>query len=221
MRRVIKRNIKFKIIFFILIGILIGITSNGTYAYFTDGDKYLPSEDSGNPVYNTLTISYTDHTENSVVDDGVTIYFDTSSLLPGWNAPTFYYYVTNLSGTELRNNGWAYTATKRVRFDSVKTVNPTDLSKASTVISTGGTLTSSSGLGGITWSGTWVKIKVKDANFDITSSEKRYVIIHVGNDQTANNIQISSGVREVYIKGAVIGTGGSSTRDWKKLEIRY
>ncbi|NLK95791.1 MAG: hypothetical protein GX275_11510 [Clostridiales bacterium] len=199
------------------------IMSTIVYGFFYENEKILPSELNGVPVYDEFTIEYSDHSEDRILDDGVTIYFDVSSLLPTWNSPTFYYYVTNSSGTVIRNNGWAYTVQKRMKYDSVRTVNPTDLSKVSTVTNNGGTLSYYSGLGGITWSGTWVKINVNDPLFDISSSENRNVIIHVGNDQTANNIKISKGVKEVYIKGAEVKntTTGSSSYNWSKLEIKY
>ena len=206
-----------KIIILVTTVFFIFIMSTAVYGFFNENEKILPLDSNGNPTYDEFTAEYTNHSEDIVLDDGVTVYFDVTSLLPGFNAPTFYYFVNDkVTSVVIRNNGWTETDSKRMKFDSVKTVNPTDLTKVNTQINVSGTKTTyPNSLGGVTWSGTWVKIKVNDAKFDISSSERRSVIIHVGNAQTGNTISISKGVKEVYIKGAAVDNVGGSSLNWK------
>jgi predicted ribosomally synthesized peptide with SipW-like signal peptide len=221
-----KRNIRVVLVLFI--AILFGITASGTYAYFTDGEKILPEPISEVPQYNEFQVLYSDHSESQTIDDGITVYFDISSILisqanQAWSAPTFYYYIT---GTRSMNNGWTYDASKRMRFDENRTVSiPTDVTKVNAMennTSTG--VPYSIDPSSITWSGCWVKMfKLPSSTFNIVSGENRFVIVHVGDTQTANNIQISQGVKEVYIKNAVVSNtaGGSNKYAWDKLEIKY
>jgi predicted ribosomally synthesized peptide with SipW-like signal peptide len=219
----IKKRKAIKVLIPLFLLFFIGITATGTFAYFTDSEKILPAPVEGVPVYDEMIVSYTDHSESQIVNDGITIYFDVSNLLPGWNTPYFYYYVTTSGGSKLRENSWnSPTNDDKMRFDSIRTVNPTDLTKVNTQVNVNGTVTTyNNSLNGITWSGCWVKMKVIYSGFDITGTDVRYVIPHVGGDEAANNIKISAGVKEVYIKNAAVSAGGGPNLNWSKLEIKY
>ena len=215
-------------ILFLLIAILFVITATGTYAYFTDGEKIFPPKVGETPKYDQFQIKYSDHSENRTLDEGTTVYFDVSSILVStgnkdWSAPTLYYYIT---GSRTYNNGWAYDTSKRMRLDTIRTVTlPTDSSKVSATennITTG--VPYSISPSSITWSGCWVKLYFPTtSSFSIVSSENRYIVVHVGDNQSSNNIAISLGVKEVYIKNATVSSaaGGSDKYAFDKLEIKY
>lgn len=219
------KNLIMMVLITVFIGV-IAVTGKGTYAYFTGGEKILPAESGGTPVYNEFTVNYTDHTESQVVDDGVTVYFDISTLLGSgttWNAPAplIHMYFQNSSGTKTRESiVWSSTSYP-LRFDSISTINPTNTSKCKTYKNVAGVRTlDAQPLGGITWSGCWLKCKLPNSVCDLKAGDTyRLVIPHVGNSQTANNIRISNNVKEIYIKADV--GGSSSTTNWSALEVSY
>ena len=66
----INRNINLIVMSAIILSIIvIAITSKGSYAYFTNGDVILPQMSGSTPVYSTLTINYTDHSDSQVIND--------------------------------------------------------------------------------------------------------------------------------------------------------
>lgn len=229
----IKRNINLIVISAIILSIIVvAITSKGSYAYFTNGSVYLPAETGGTPVYSTLTINYTDHSNSQAVNDGVTVYFDISGYLTAdgnWNSPIpcIYYAIYNSSAVKVRESSWTDYSMK-LRFDSISTITPSDMSKVTYSQSVNSVVTNTSAsTGGVTWSGCWIKYKIADAKFNLNSGESRNIIIHrstVPNDQTANNMAISASAKSVYIKAKAYNAGGGgngSNYDWQKLEISY
>lgn len=229
----INRNINLIVMSAIILSIIvIAITSKGSYAYFTNGDVILPQMSGSTPVYSTLTINYTDHSNSQVINDGVTIYFDISGYLTAdgnWNSPIpcIYYSIYNSSAVQVRQSSWTDYSMK-LRFDSISTITPTDMSKVTYSQSVNSVVTNTAGsTGGVTWSGCWIKYKITNANFNLNSGESRNIIIHrstVPNDQTANNMAISASAKEVYIKAKAYnadGGGNNSNYDWQKLEISY
>lgn len=219
-----KRLIRLLLALFVFV--FIGITSSGTYAYFTSSEKTLPAPVAQVPVYNEFQVEYTDHSESQSLDDGITLYFDVSNLLklnPSWNSniPNIHMYFQNSSGVKTRDSiAWS-DSTYRLKFDSISTINPTDISKCKTYKNIGSTRTlQGEPLGGITWSGVWLKCKLPNSVSDLKAGDTyRAVIIHVGETQTANNIRISNNVKEIYIRAGV-GASSNATQ-WEALEINY
>lgn len=227
-----KKGKVIKLLLALFLVIVVGVTSTGTYAYFTVEEKILPVPSGVTPVYNDFTINYTDHTQNEVVKDGVTIYFDVSvyagllTATANWESNSIIY--LDFTGGSRLNTGWNST-TMNLKFDSFSTINPTDLTKCKTTTWNGiEKFNYDAPLGGITWSGCWVKYTIPNSTFDLRTGETaRRIIIHRSNsinDQTANNMEISEGVKEVYIRAEARDAqygGENAYYEWQKLEISY
>lgn len=239
------KNLIMMVLITLFIGV-IAVTGKGTYAYFTGGEKILPAASGGTPVYNQFTVNYTNHADNEVVKDGITVYFDIASDISiepkfpalltstvNWNPPNslVYMYFKNSAGSDVRNTTWESTkwesTTMALKFDSISDKTPTDLSKCYFSKSVNNIISyKNNEVGGITWTGCWLKYKIPNSICDLRTGEAhRYIIIHrydgvKNDDQTADTMEVSADVKEVYIKAKAVTTDKNKV-DWVKLEVKY